>query len=470
MWRVTACGLFLASLPLLPGTVGTTATEADPYKLKGYPTYVRQCAPCHGEHGDGAGAGARFLQPPPRDFRRTPLKWASTDNGVASIDDIRRSIVEGVGGTAMIPFRHLGDGACNDLADVVAAFRARGARETASEAGLSGDDLERAVLARTTAGAKIAAPPVDASDGDAVARGYVAYHRRGCAACHGPDARGGDYESEVDGRRVRTRIPDPTTGLLRRSRSPDDLAARIRAGIPGTAMPATPMPDAELGDLIRWLRDRIPATASAFSTPWSGSLPAVRFDGVLPTSPDDPRFDAAPQTWLPLAPFDAFHHPTRGVRVAALASATHVVLRVLVPDAGRDPVDGGPPDGVAVRATLAPKPPVLPFPGQMPVLDRAVTYTGPMPRARDPIFDVSGFENPEEVCRTIAPAARTGDSVYASGMWRHVIALRTEQSGTPLGPTPLSIAVAIFDGSARKGPLPTAFTAWMELIVAPEGR
>ena len=58
MWRVTACGLFLASLPLLPGTVERTAPEVDPYRLKGYPTYVRQCAPCHGEHGDGAGAGA----------------------------------------------------------------------------------------------------------------------------------------------------------------------------------------------------------------------------------------------------------------------------------------------------------------------------------------------------------------------------------------------------------------------------
>jgi hypothetical protein len=144
-----------------------------------------------------------------------------------------------------------------------------------------------------------------------------------------------------------------------------------------------------------------------------------------------------------------------------------IVLRVTVPDASRDPESDGPPDGVAIRATPAPKPPVLPFPGQMPVLDRAVTYTGPMPRARDPIFDAASFENPEDVCRTIAPAARTGASVYAQGVWRHVIALRTEQSGTPLGPAPLSIAVAVFDGRARKGPLPNAFSAWMELSVAP---
>jgi len=60
--------------------------------------YKAKCAFCHGDEGDGQGPSGKFLKPPPGNF--TDQEWIHG----GEIDDIAKTIKEGVSGTAMVGF------------------------------------------------------------------------------------------------------------------------------------------------------------------------------------------------------------------------------------------------------------------------------------------------------------------------------------------------------------------------------
>lgn len=64
--------------------------------------------------------------------------------------------------------------------------------------------------------------------------------QKSCTACHGENGKGG-------------RGPDLTTGEWRWGGSDEAIAKNITQGIPGTQMPAFPMPAAEAGELVAYL-------------------------------------------------------------------------------------------------------------------------------------------------------------------------------------------------------------------------
>src|SRR5260370_42388284 len=73
-----------------------------------------------------------------------------------------------------------------------------------------------------------------------------------CAACHGADGNGGE------------RAPGIGQGDRGRLRSEQDIRELIRKGIPGTGMPAFPLPEEELTKLVAFVRSRIsPAVQSS---------------------------------------------------------------------------------------------------------------------------------------------------------------------------------------------------------------
>ncbi len=65
--------------------------------------------------------------------------------------------------------------------------------------------------------------------------------RNTCATCHGPD---GDEVAGIDLGR----------GVFRRAKTDHDLVEAIRNGIPGTAMPATNMPEGQAEQIVAYLR------------------------------------------------------------------------------------------------------------------------------------------------------------------------------------------------------------------------
>ena len=71
---------------------------------EGRALYEVHCVHCHGDTGAGDGPTAKYLYPPPRNFRPGVYKFTSTGSGVPSRDDLRRVLREGVPGTYMPSF------------------------------------------------------------------------------------------------------------------------------------------------------------------------------------------------------------------------------------------------------------------------------------------------------------------------------------------------------------------------------
>ncbi|MFQ5492063.1 MAG: c-type cytochrome [Phycisphaerae bacterium] len=75
---------------------------------EGRATYLQYCVGCHGPDGDGKGEAARFFHPTPRNFQKANFKFSSTRSGQLPTDaDLRRTILNGLKGSAMPPFELL---------------------------------------------------------------------------------------------------------------------------------------------------------------------------------------------------------------------------------------------------------------------------------------------------------------------------------------------------------------------------
>ncbi|HXJ40462.1 MAG TPA: c-type cytochrome [Bryobacteraceae bacterium] len=74
-----------------------------------------------------------------------------------------------------------------------------------------------------------------------------------CAHCHGPDGEGG-------------RGVNLTTGRFRHSSNDDELLATIRTGLPGTEMPGSRLPPADLRKLVIYVRQLGEAGAAEKAT------------------------------------------------------------------------------------------------------------------------------------------------------------------------------------------------------------
>src|SRR5262245_43303785 len=88
-----------------------------------------------------------------------------------------------------------------------------------------------------------AAPERNPFSGDpkAITTGAVLF-RQDCMYCHGVAARGG------------MRGPDLTTGSWNHGGSDAEIAATVKGGVPGTAMPASTMTQDEIWKIVAYLR------------------------------------------------------------------------------------------------------------------------------------------------------------------------------------------------------------------------
>jgi len=189
--------------------------------------YGRSCAGCHGR--EGSRGPARPL--------RDPLYLK-----LAGADVLRRSIAEGVSGTAMSPFLESEGGSLSE------------AQVDALAQGLLASWGDDAALAG------VALPPYSASDslaaghaaGDA-RRGAQAY-RAFCAECHGDDGRGGKHGGSI--------VDGSYLGLV----SDQALRSAVIAGRTDLGMPdyrgeqaRHPMTPQQISDVVAWLVVQRPA-------------------------------------------------------------------------------------------------------------------------------------------------------------------------------------------------------------------
>ena len=215
----------LLALPFLLGSAALAEgpprplTQAD---LKaGRAVYQRECAACHGERGDGNGAGAAFVDPKPRNFTKKMFKLRTTPSGEPpATADILHTIERGIPGSAMPSFNFLTEQERRQVAAVVLEF-----------ADLLDQPEPKPIQDPGSP------PPATAQS---ASKGKQVYEALGCAACHGASGEGDGPSAATladdDGNPIKVR--DFTTGVYRGGSERKDLYYRFTTGLDGTPMPA----------------------------------------------------------------------------------------------------------------------------------------------------------------------------------------------------------------------------------------
>lgn len=233
---------------------------------QGREVYTQHCAGCHGTTGDGQGPAAKYLNPPPRDYRLGKFKFNSTprDNKPRRAD-LARIIRRGAKGTSMPAFRWMAQDDLEAVIDYVTLLSSRGEVEyrlmKVTEQELSEEDnVEPALIAEQAqfiaqswaeADQLIVRPltPEPQDNQESIDAGAKAFVELNCYKCHGRDGRGNKAFNvgKDDWGRV-AYAADLTTGMLHGGRRPVDIYRRIYSGINATPMPAFAQPDSGKGE------------------------------------------------------------------------------------------------------------------------------------------------------------------------------------------------------------------------------
>lgn len=250
--------------------------------VKGKELYIKSCAVCHGEAGDGKGESAPRLTPKPRDFttgaykiRRTPYGEIPTD------EDLARAISDGLPGSSMLAWK---DAFSRSQIDALVAYI-----KTFSKRFQSGPPSKVYSLE----GARKADPA-------SIANGRKIYFEMQCNSCHGKEGRGdGPAASALrddSGRPIRAANFHKGWNL-RGGNKASDIFRTIMTGLNGTPMPsyadafgATAEGRARAWDLANYLR-----SLSSVRPEASAVLRSHRRDGGLPSIPEDPAWESIPQ-------------------------------------------------------------------------------------------------------------------------------------------------------------------------------
>src|SRR5262249_49568737 len=92
--------------------------------------YRVHCLHCHGVNGDGRGVTARWVNPHPRDFRQGLFKFQSVDQVAGTLpprrEDLKRTLLNGIEGTAMPAFNLLDSKDIDALVSYVMHLSIRG--------------------------------------------------------------------------------------------------------------------------------------------------------------------------------------------------------------------------------------------------------------------------------------------------------------------------------------------------------
>ena len=258
---------------------------------RGEQIYANRCVLCHGVDGDGLGAAAERLNPPPRDFTLAQYKIKSTgfDDFVPNDEDLFRMINDGMPGTAMPGW---GDMLSEqDIWDLIVYIKIF--------AGLE----EETPSQQVDYGTQVASSP------ESIARGKELFHEGDrCSECHGEDGKGDAIKGLKDDSGFRTwprNLTKPWT--FRASNDPKDIYARISTGIPGTQMPsfADPASKKKLDPEDRWhVANYVNSLAKTEEVvrPENTVIKAARLEGDLPQAPDDERWKTAEPTTFFLVP------------------------------------------------------------------------------------------------------------------------------------------------------------------------
>ena len=211
-------GVSVAASLALAADVTTARAQGD--ANAGKAVYEAKCLLCHGEKGDGKGAGAELLLPRPRDFTKGLYKIRSTENRTPADRDIYRMITEGMPGTSMPGWAVLPERDRWNLVAYLKTFAPEAFKEAPKPLTL---------------------PKDVASSAESIARGKEMFEAIECHKCHGEAGRGdGPSRDELKDEWGHFVAPANLAKrwTLRGGSSRTEIATRIANGVLGTPMPA----------------------------------------------------------------------------------------------------------------------------------------------------------------------------------------------------------------------------------------
>lgn len=309
---------------------------------RGAALYAQHCAACHGERGDGQGIAAAFLYPKPRDFRAGRFRLVSTTNAVPTREDLLQVLQRGMPGSTMFPWSHLPQADVEALVEEVLNFRRQGVRDLVlsiaaeNEEELSKEDIAAEVASATTPSEIQAVPNVPQTP-EAIARGAELYRTKGCASCHGNQGRGDGQQQMIDSEGLPSRPRDLTRGIYKGLPDFEHVFRRLRLGMPGSAMPASPLlSDQQLADLAHFVL--------SFSTLEARHAAVLRREKIvakrlakLPGGPDDVAWESIPEVPIRVVSlWWYFDRPEADLRLQAAHDSRLLALRLTWRDESAD--------------------------------------------------------------------------------------------------------------------------------------
>lgn len=475
-----ACARTIAaafSLALVTMAVAVPATGQQGDAKRGEAIYAKRCVVCHGKEGDGDGAAAERLNPPPRDFTEGQYKFKTTgfDDVVPNDADLLRMIRDGMPGTSMPGWSDvLSD---QDMQDLVAYIKI-----------FAGLDEEKP-SDQLDYGARVATSP------ESIATGKKLFLDR-CAECHGAAGKGDAIKKLKDDSGARTWPRNLTKPwIFRAGNDPKDIFTRITVGIPGTQMPSfdDPRSKKKLSIEQRWHVANYVATLAKTERvvrPENTVIKADRIEEDVPVSPDDPRWNESEPTTFFLIPQiiakkRLFTPSNDTITVRALYNEREIALLMEWDDRTKsipgdakaesisDPGISG--DAVAVQLPVRiPETSEKPYFGMGDAAHPVNIWHWTSGTTSEPesvkLFDARGFKEVKGRDAKAAGVAAKGS--YRDGTWRVVIKrpLATGASDKDIQFVEgafIPIAFAAWDGSNGEKGSKHTMTTWYWLLLKP---
>jgi mono/diheme cytochrome c family protein len=378
--------------------------------------------------------------------------------------------------------------------------------------GESFDQAEARSIAdrRTTPGDTLDPGAAPDPSADLLARGKELYEVS-CTQCHGADGRAREVDVQWNEDGSPTRPRDFTAGIFKGGSSPADLVRRLRCGLPGSPMPATPLEQAEdAWALASYVASLARPGAEQRVVQWRHTIFA-RAVRALPAAPDAAAWNEVEPVWLALMPLWWHDQRVEGVELRAAHDGERIAFQLVWEDRTPDQRTETCTDLVALQLTANVDPPLFTMGEQgnpvniwswkaaselerespRAVADRyahlSADLYGPQPEDAAPLLLMArAVGNPmartqrsssaEELTSTgfgtLASLPDDCTTLEASGLWEdgvwRVVFTRTLASGSPavvdLAPGSRGyLAAAVWDGSAGDRNGQKSVTVWHAL-------
>lgn len=319
-------------------TVSSPQAPSNPLIDRGRELFERQCASCHGTSGLGDGIGAYLLYPHPRDFSSGKFRLVTTVNHVPTKEDLFKTISRGMPGTSMPPWEHLSVDDRNALVHYVLYLSREGKIKRLMDKSKkkTRQKAEQTADRKLTPGDKIVLPEKFPISMESVAFGRRLYVAQ-CASCHGinGDGNGRDDLKDDDGYPIMPR--DFTAGVFKGGAFNDDIAYRIRAGIPATPMPSfSDLTAKELWSLVYYVQSLANPTSLALVEQKKKKVAVARVDNELAPNMNHSIWNNSQPAYLSLLPLWWRKNVIKGVYVQALHNGKKMAVRMVWEDSTKN--------------------------------------------------------------------------------------------------------------------------------------